>query len=121
MRLLPRLLTSSEASLRITARGDTPVPFTALVLHERVLRRPAVEVIRGVTPFEQRLPDGDVTIVVRTAPDGPVLAAEYSREAGGEVILQGRTMFETPVLHVRGGRITCAGLDGAHEGGREVA
>jgi hypothetical protein len=110
MRMIPRLLTTNRASLRVTTSDATGVAFDALVLHDRALRRPEVQVIRGVTPFDCALPDGDVTIVVRAADHAPELTVEYVLESGGAQLLRGRTRFATPVIHVRGGRITCAGF-----------
>ncbi|MCC6928408.1 MAG: hypothetical protein IT359_05375 [Gemmatimonadaceae bacterium] len=80
------------------------------MLHDRALRRAEVQVIRSVTPFDCALPNGDLTIVVRAADRAPELTVEYVLESGGEPLLRGRTTFDTPVIHVRGGRITCAGF-----------
>ena len=98
-------------TLRITA-PETPEPrtFDAVLLLGR--SGPAIERLRGRTPYMRDLPDVDATVVVSPVADESPLTVEYEIVERGRVSLRGWSSWPIAVIQRRRGRVVAGGMDG---------
>ena len=98
-------------TLRITApEAPEPREFDALLLLGP--SAPALERLRGRTPYTRELPDVDTTVVVSPVAGESPLTVEYEIVKRGRVTLRGWSSWPIAVIQRRRGRVVAGGIDG---------